>query len=417
MKVDFQRKVDRILGGFLCRILSLFHRKPPKVRIPAKADRILVILLSEMGSLVLAYPMFQRIKQEFTTASLCVLLFEKNREILEILDVTDADNILTISNESMTHFMRDSVHILKEMRKNKFDIVIDCELFARVSAIFAFLSGAATRVGFHPYTQEGLHRGNFINRPVLYNPYHHISQQFITLVDAINSPAVPTSKYPVAVENPKTPAAKFHSEEMSRMEERLCSDFGEIKGRKLVLVYPSGGELPIRAWPLSYYCQVSLKLIQAGYSVAVIGLPGDKALANEILSYCQSPYCVDLTGYTQTIRELMLLFHVASLLITNDGGPPQFAALTPIPTMIFFGPETPALYGPHDEKSVIFFESLACSPCLTAYNHRNSPCDGDNICLKFIRPGRVLAKALKILEDSSPGGADLSACQEMEISV
>ncbi len=417
MKVDFQRKVDRILGGFLCRIISLFFRKPPKVPIPAKADRILVILLSEMGSLVLAYSMFQRIKQEFAAASLCVLVFEKNREILEILDVADADNILTISNESMTHFIRDSVRILKEMRKNKFDIVIDCELFARFSSILALLSGATTRVGFHPYTQEGLHRGNFINRPVLYNPYHHISQQFITLVGAINSPAVPTSKYPVAVENPKTPPAQFHSEEISRMEERLYSDFGEIKGRKLVLVYPSGGELPIRAWPLSHYCQVSLKLIQAGYAVAVIGLPGDKALAAEILSYCQSPYCVDLSGYTKTIRELMLIFHIAYLLITNDGGPPQFAALTPIPTMIFFGPETPVLYGPHDEKAVMFFESLACSPCLTAYNHRNSPCDGDNLCLKSIRPDRVLAKALQILEDLNPGGAGVCACQKKEIPI
>lgn len=39
----------------------------------------------------------------------------------------------------------------------------------------------------------------------------------------------------------------------------------------------------------------------------------------------------------------MVLFHLAALLITNDGGPGQFAALTPVPVIIFFGPETPAL--------------------------------------------------------------------------
>jgi ADP-heptose:LPS heptosyltransferase len=352
-----------------------------------------------MGSLVLAYSMFQRIKEEFASASLSVLLFEKNREILEILDVTDSDNILTINNESMVGFIKDSVRILRDMRKKKFDIAIDCELFARVSSIFALLSGAKIRVGFHPYTQEGLHRGDFINRPVLYNPYHHMSQQFITMIHAINSSAVPTSKYPILSENLSPPPVEFGSEEISRMGNRLCNDFREIRGKKLVLIYPSGGELPIRAWPLSHYCQISQKLIKEGYAVAVIGLSSDKELAREILSCCQHPCCVDLTGYTQNIRELMLIFHHASLLITNDGGPPQFAALTPIPTIIFFGPETPTLYGPQDNKSVVFFEPLACSPCLTAYNHRNSPCDGDNLCLQSISPDRVMAKALEILED------------------
>ncbi len=399
MKVDFQRKVDRIVGNFLCRLISLFYRRPQKASIPAKADRILIILLSEMGSLVLAYPMFQKIKQHFESASLCILLFEKNREILELLDVTAPKHILTINNESMAHFIKDSIRVLRYMRKNNFDISIDCELFARISSIFSLLSGATVRVGFHPYTQEGLHRGNFINRPVLYNPYHHISRQFITLVDAIDSPTVPTSKYPVGDERLPAPSVEFSPQEIDRMGNRLNTDFAQIEGKKLVLIYPSGGELPIRAWPLHYYCQIAQNLLQEGHAVAVIGLQGDKQVAREILSYCQNPNCIDLTGYTKTIRELMLIFHLASLLITNDGGPPQFAALTPIPTIIFFGPETPALYGPWDDKSFIFFESVACSPCLTAYNHRNSPCDGDNLCLKSIHPDRVMAKALEVLED------------------
>jgi len=41
----------------------------------------------------------------------------------------------------------------------------------------------------------------------------------------------------------------------------------------------------------------------------------------------------------------VVLFYRASLLITNDGGPVHFSALTPIPSIVFFGPETPVLYG------------------------------------------------------------------------
>ena len=126
-------------------------------------------------------------------------------------------------------------------------------------------------------------------------------------------------------------------------------------------------------------------------------MEADKVLAQTIQDKCGSVYCIDLTGYTKTLRELMILFNRASLLITNDGAPGQFAALTPIPTIIFYGPETPVLYGTLDRKAVFFYLSLSCSPCLTAYNHRNSPCDGDNLCLKEIQPDQVYRKALEIL--------------------
>ena len=69
--------------------------------------------------------------------------------------------------------------------------MLDLELFARVSAILAGLSGATIRVGFHRFTQEGLYRGDTMNRPVLYNPHQHIAQQFVTLADAIGSTDMP----------------------------------------------------------------------------------------------------------------------------------------------------------------------------------------------------------------------------------
>jgi ADP-heptose:LPS heptosyltransferase len=167
--------------------------------------------------------------------------------------------------------------------------------------------------------------------------------------------------------------------------------------KKLILINPSGGLLPIRAWPLSNYCALARDLVENGYGVGITGMARDKALAHEILSHCRSKSCIDLTGYTATVRELMVLFNLASLLITNDGGPGHFASMTPIPSIVFFGPETPALYGPLDPKSVPFYTHLACSPCLTAYNHRNSPCDGDNQCLKSIGADTVLKKAYEIL--------------------
>ena len=405
MEIEFQRKVDRYVGALICRIFSLFYRKSKDEDDGFQPKKFLVILLSEMGSLVLAYPMFQQIKRRYPGAELYGLLFDKNKEVLSLLDVTSPEKIITIRDTSFGVFAVDCLRALSHIRKLKLDVVIDCELFARISSLFSFLSSARIRVGFHPHTQEGLYRGSFINRPVLFNPYHHMSRQFLNLVSAIDSVSTPTVKQSAGHNNLKAPVIDFAQAEIQAMQTQLQTDFKAITGKKLVLIYPGGGILPIRAWPRNYYSQVAGELIKKGYAVGIVGLAADKALAATILSDCNHPACIDLTGYTRTVKELMLIFQFSELLITNDGGPGQFAALTPVPTIIFYGPETPDLYGPADDKATLFYNPLPCSPCLTAYNHRNSPCDGDNLCLKQIPPQQVLKKALQILEkDWSAGG-------------
>jgi ADP-heptose:LPS heptosyltransferase len=194
------------------------------------------------------------------------------------------------------------------------------------------------------------------------------------------------------------PLLQFADGEVQGITAQLEKDFPLLKEKKLVLVYPDGGILPIRAWPPAYYKQLCDALLQDGYVVALIGLPDAKPLAQEILAHCAHPHCIDLTGYTKSVRHLLAIFQRASLLITNDGGPGQFAALTPLPTLVFFGPETPALYSPLAPNIHCLYTALSCSPCLTAYNHRNSPCDGDNQCLKRITPARVLVKARSLLQ-------------------
>ena len=402
MKIETQRFVDRYVGTLICRIFSMYYWFVNKesATVEPQPQKILIILLSEMGALVLAYPMFQYLKQKYPRAELYVMLFEKNREVVELLGIVGPENIIAIKDDSMQKFIRGTLTGLSKMRTLKFDTVIDCELFSRISSILAFLSGAAVRVGFHPHTQEGLYRGNFMNRPVPYNPYHHISRQFLTLVEAIDSVTHPRAKHEVTDQKIEIPAIRLEAQEIEKARTKLFAKAPELEGKKIVLIYPGGGLLPIRAWPLENYCALAEEVLKRGYAAGIIGLAQDKEIARAILAHTRSQSCVDLTGYTKTIRELMLIFHFSSLLITNDGGPGHFAAMTPIPAIIFYGPETPALYGPLDEKALNIFLGLSCSPCVTAYNHRNSPCDGDNLCLKKIKPEYVLSKALKILEGS-----------------
>lgn len=403
MNINFQRAVDRLAGVPICAGLSLLEKLRMIFVGEASARQprhILIVLLSEMGSLVLAQPMFAELKRRYPDAELHMLMFHKNREVLDLLRVMPPENVITLNDRALGDFAGDSIKALFRMRSLDLDVVIDCELFSRASSIFSYLSGAKVRVGFHAHTQEGLYRGSFMNRKVMYNPYRHLSQQFLTMVDSIESSGHPIAKA-VAHEVSAPPLLQFAEGEVAGIIAQLHNDFPIIEDRKLVLVYPDGGLLPIRAWPPAYYKHLCDQLLQDGYAVGLIGMPDGKPLAQEIVAHCKHEFCLDLTGYTRSIRHLLAIFHRASLLVTNDGGPGQFAALTLLPTLVFFGPETPALYSPLAPNIHSLFMSLSCSPCLTAYNHRNSPCDGNNQCLQQITPEQVLVKARGLLQGAS----------------
>ena len=74
-------------------------------------------------------------------------------------------------------------------------------------------------------------------------------------------------------------------------------------------------------------------------------------------------------------------------MLSNDSGPPHFASVTGMPTYVFFGPETPKLYGTLGTTTPIY-AGLACSPCVSASNHRKTACT-DNVCLQVITPEQV----------------------------
>ena len=423
MNINTQRAMDCYIGVPILAILSItkqihrfFHKKikrhTQRLRPYAKQrgvamkyatttdkpQNILIILLSEMGSLVLAHPMFHQIKERYPHAKLYILMFDKNREIFDLMELIPRENVLTLNDDHFTAFVADSLRTIQYMRQLKIDLVVDCELFSRISAIFSALSGASRQVGFHPYTQRGLYRGSFLTHPVMYNPYRHLSQQFIAMIDAIDGTSRPTIKT-ISIQNiTSPPQLKFAADEIQKISIELYKTYPQLKNKKLILISPSGGLLPIRAWPLENYRQLCAELIKNGYAVGIIGKQIDKTLGQDIVAYCNNGLCVDLTGdYDHALKHLLVLLNIADLLIANDGGVSQFAALTPISVLTFFGPETPLLYGSNTDRADYLYLPMTCSPCLTAYNHRKSPCDGDNQCLKQIKVEDVLTRALEKL--------------------
>jgi ADP-heptose:LPS heptosyltransferase len=411
MKLQTQRWIDRWVGQLLCGLVSLWARligtRRPRIQ-PGRAPRhILVILLSEMGSIVLAGPMFAALRQRHPGATVHVLQLKKNQEVSRMLQLTQDEHLHGIDDSSGLTLLRDIWRVSVAMRRLPLDAVIDCELFSRISSLLSYMTGAPLRSGFTPHTQEGLYRGSYINRAIPYNPYQHISKQFLSLVDALEGDSAPRNKAAPIRELPAETglSVPFEAAELLAYRSKVLADHPVLANRKIVLMYPGGGILPERAWPVEHYARVARGLCEAGHSVGLIGLRDDAPLAEDLVARTGSPACVNLTGYTRSLRELLMLFHASDLLLTNDGGPGHFASLTPIRTLMFFGPETGRLYGPlpgtYGPRATVYESGIACSPCLSAYNHRLTFCDGDNQCLKRIAPDPVLADALRDLQSAT----------------
>ena len=174
MKLQTQRRIDRWLGQILCGVVSGWVRlvsiwRQPAV-MPQDARHILVILLSEMGSIVLAGPMFSALRQRYPQAAIHILQLKKNQEVTRLLSLTEAAYMHSIDDSSGLTLVRDILRVSGKLRGICMDAVIDCELFSRVSALLSFACGAPVRSGFTPHTQEGLYRGSFITHAIPYNP-------------------------------------------------------------------------------------------------------------------------------------------------------------------------------------------------------------------------------------------------------
>ena len=66
---------------------------------------------------------------------------------------------------------------------------------------------------------------------------------------------------------------------------------------------------------------------------------------------------INLAGETNLL-ELAAFMEKCDLFISNDSGPLHLATAMDVRTVSFFGPETPALYGPRGKKHSILYKKL-----------------------------------------------------------
>jgi ADP-heptose:LPS heptosyltransferase len=166
---------------------------------------------------------------------------------------------------------------------------------------------------------------------------------------------------------------------------------------KWVILNCAGGEfLPQRRWPQASYVKLAQTILDNDPQAMILltGSPAEKAEVDPIRVEAQRDRLINFAGAIR-FEDLPALYTLSRVMISNDSGPAHFASLTDIPTYVFFGPETPKLYGSLGNFFPLY-ANLACSPCVSAFNHRKTPCT-NNRCLQVISADSVYQKVLKHL--------------------
>lgn len=406
MKLTTQRRIDRYVGIPACFVLTAIVRVldwfRPRHSV-GETPRVLFIELSEMGSTILASAAIRRLQERYPSGDHCFVIFKRNAPSLRLLKLFPNDCIFTMRDDSVGALLVDVFRFMQFCRRHRIDTAIDLELFSRISSLLALLSGATNRVGFHNYRGEGLYRGEHLTHRVHYNPYSHMAQNFLALVESLESDPseIPQPKRPLPLEAPPVrigtdAAASAYVQDQLRQ----CYPGLSPEHRLVVVNHHAGNLLPLRMWPVDRFSQLVQRLLAHDPRIVVVlmGIAEGVASARDITAVAGDPRCIDFVGRTRTLTDVIELFHKSELLITNDSGPAHFATLTSIKSITLFGPETPVLYGTLGDNAVALYANLACSPCLSALNHRNSPCV-DNVCLQAITVDEVFTAAKRLLHE------------------
>ncbi len=397
--------VDRWVGIPLCAVLTAFHSLAKSLGIARSASepprKILFVKFAEQGSTVLAQGAIREGIEIVGAANIYFVVFEENRFILDVLGLVPEENVICIKRDTAADLVTGTLQALARIHSLRIDTAIDMEFFSRSSAALTYLTGAARRVGFHTFFGDGPYRGDLMTHKLLYNPYHHTSQIFRLMVEAtVESPELLPTR--VATPQPvdrEPPAFVVRPGEADAVRKILREANGGIDPQTVVLLNPNASDLlPLRKWETARYIQLAGRLLERfpQIHIALTGAPNEAGPAQEVARQIGSPRCFSMAGKT-TLRQLMVLYSLSELLVTNDSGPAHFAALTPIDVITLFGPETPSLFGAPTPRSTPIWLGLACSPCVNAYNNRQSPCK-NNLCMQGITVERVFSECVTVLE-------------------
>ena len=303
----------------LASLEAAVHSNPPQ--------RMLIIKPSALGDVATTLPLLCDLKALFPASQIDWLI---DPALADLVRGHDALHELIYFDRrklagSLTHGTARTGFrtLIKTLRHNHYDIVFDAQGLLR-SALLAWVSGAAVRVGFAD-AREGAR--------FLYTHRIKISRQHELAVVRMRSLA--------GALGPQRDRVEFRmpvrAEALRKIRDGLKTD------RPLAAVIP-GARWDAKRWSERGYSQIIRRLVEAGMAVMVLGAPAEQDLCGRIVEQSEVD-ALNLAGTTD-LAELIAAISLCRIVVGNDSGPLHVAAALGRPLVGLYGPTDPASVGP-----------------------------------------------------------------------
>ena len=390
-KLTLLRRIDKHIGPLFCWLVlgigkALSFLIPSKKVLPdIELKNILIIKYYGIGSILLASPSIEAIKVKFPKSQIAILTLAENHQICEIIPGIDEVFLLDLKN--IGHFFTNYIQLILKIRQKNFDVIVDLEFFTNFSAFTTLLISFLKEKVLVGFNSPLRWRNAVYTLNISFDHSRHISRVFSKVFSSFCGDDFEIS---LDFDEGRRIISTFPKPVILR--ETLSFQQPETGDRpKNICININAGELCLnRRWPREYFAKLTRELLST-YNICVFLLGGknDKEYVKGLIRELpDDPRVIDTSGKL-SIKELVGLYSDCDLLISNDSGPLHLASMVELPTISFFGPETPALYGPLGRNHHAFYLDIYCSPCLNIFNSKLSRCH-DNICLKGISPESVL---------------------------
>lgn len=405
--VKIMRWIDNQVGNLACNALAAAKRVGAPFRKESNGvyKKIVVTKFFGMGSIIVATPALQALRDVYPDAEIHFVSFSSNKEILEIVGLTDKNWFVDTSTPAA--FASSTLALARDLRAEKFDLMIDLEFFAKFPLVLAGLAGVPKKAGFY-LTQEPWRR-TLLDVPGSYNHYFHTKDIFVSLVYLLTTGDLFYLDFEQFRRRYSYPQVEVEPRAREHVE-RLLAGRGIARSRTFVVNANTSTDLApeVRKWPVDRYVELTRRLLAENKDATVvfIGAKAERAYVEEIVSAVGDARAVSLAGEL-SLRQLLALFKRTELFVTNDSGPMHLACLVDTPIVGLFFADTPTVFGPVASRTATVSPNLYSIPLFTVYNGKDvvagRPANTiDNTAARTVTVDQVLAECRTLLTKPGP---------------
>ncbi|OJY26108.1 MAG: hypothetical protein BGO98_36660 [Myxococcales bacterium 68-20] len=365
------RRVDHVVGNALCSAFAVGKRLArPFRRTSTTYKKICVMKFFGMGSIVVATPSLRALRDQFPGAEIHFVTFKQNAQLLEILGLTDKHYF--IDNSSPAAFVKSTLKVARDLRRAGCDLVIDLEFYAKFPLVLASLGNVPKKAGF--YLNPEPWRRELLDVPGWYNHYFHTKDIFLSLVYLLAKDDYYYLDFEQFSAKYQYPQITPTDAQVKSVRAKLQAH-GASAGSRIFVINPNTSpELApeARKWPAERYGDLARQLL-AEYPdahVAFIGTKSEQAYVDAVAATARDKRAFGMAGELD-LRELLALFSITDLLVSNDSGPMHLACLVNTPVVGLFFADTPTLFAPIGERTASVAPSLYSMPLFTVYNGKD----------------------------------------------